>query len=157
MPTDGLSVGLRSIQVIFGNAGRWWIGGLSEGRAAIENCGSGHLYYPQWLPPVVYEEGIGILQDRELSCQNGMQGRDHRSFWSDLMLNPKLRGGTLEFLLPEHNRRDCGGWKWLPATPEDKGTLVERGFEQFGYQVTPGIKVALGLIIEITELTGATI
>lgn len=112
---------------------------------------------PTWLPPVVYEEGIGILQDRELSCQNRMQGRDHRSFWSDLMLNPKLRGGTLEFLLPEHNRRDCGGWKWLPATPEDKGTLVERGFEQFGYQVTPGIKVALGLIIEITELIGATI
>lgn len=49
------------------------------------------------------------------------------------------------------------GWKWLPTIPEDKGTLVERGFEEFGYQVTPGIKVALGLIIEITEFIGATI
>lgn len=50
-----------------------------------------------------------------------------------------------------------GGWKWLPTIPEDKGTWVERGFEEFGYQVTPGIKVTLGLIIEITEFIGATI
>lgn len=114
-------------------------------------------YYPQWLPPVVYEVGIGILQDQELSCQNGMQGQDHRSFWSDLMLNPKLMGGTFEFLLPEVIAEIGGGWKWLPAIPEDKGTLVERGLEEFGYQVTPGIKVAFGLIIEITEFIGTTI
>lgn len=55
----------------------------------------------------MYEVGVGILPDQELSCQNGMQGQDHRSFWSDLMLNPKLMG-TFEFLLPEHNRRDRG-------------------------------------------------
>lgn len=28
-----------------------------------------------------------------------------------------------------------GGWGWLPIVPEDEGTLVEMGFEEFGNQV----------------------
>lgn len=84
--------------------------GIIRRQGSHRELGFRACYYPQWLPPVVYEVGIGILQDQELSCQNGMQGQDHGSFWSDLMLNPKLMGGTFEFLLREHNRRD---WGWV--------------------------------------------
>lgn len=79
MPADGLSVGMWTLQEIFGNAGRGKIWGITRRRGSPKELGFQAYHYSQQLPPVVYKVGIWILQDQKLSSQNGMQGQGHRS------------------------------------------------------------------------------